>query len=666
VVHFTDLGAITQLLALVFAAYAIAATIAGVKTDRAALLISARRAVYLVAGLMLLTSVSLLASFVIHDFGAAYVYQHSSLAMPWYYTTTAFYSGQEGSLLYWATTLAVFAALAVVTARQGAGVLGPIVGAVLMGIEGFLLFVLNFISSPFNRIAIAPIDGLGLNPLLQDPGMIVHPPMLLLGYMSFSVPFAFAVAALITGQLDAGWLRDIRRWMLAAWGIQTIGLLLGMWWAYHVLGWGGYWGWDPVENAALLPWLTASAFLHSSMVQERRGALKVWNLALVLITFALCVFGTFEVRSGLISSVHSFAYSAVGSAYLIFLTVVILGACALFAYRLPRLRPDQEFESVVSREGSFLLNNFVLTGITFATLWGTLFPLLSQAAEGKQQTVGAVFYEQVNGPLFAVLIFLMGAGPLLAWRRASWRAFWRHVRWPLLIGLVTAGVLPLLGARNLWADLGFALCAFTAGTVGYEFWRGVRVRHRHGEGYAQALIMLVDRHRRRYGGYVVHLGLILLAVGAIGSHFFQVTREATLRPGQSVTTAGYVLTYNGVSDTTENSVEMIRGHFTLVTPQGQRREVAAGQRIFPNFPDQPTSLISITTSALTDLYVFVSVFNDDGSVGIRVFANPLVPLVWLGGSLMLLGGLLCWWPERRRIVAPSATSGLPEREAVPA
>src|SRR5262249_6219181 len=308
-----------------------------------------------------------------------------------------------GSLLYWAMMLAVFASVAVLLYRRTPAYLVPYMVAVLMSIEAFFLVVLNFVTTPFARTTLVPDDGAGLNPILQDPGMLVHPPMLLLGYMSWSVPFAFATAAMISGRLDARWLHTIRRWMLAAWTIQTTGLLLGAWWAYHVLGWGGYWGWDPVENAALLPWLTATAFLHSSMVQERRGTLKIWNLSLIVATFALAIFGTFEVRSGIITSVHSFAYSAIGPFFLGFLAVVLAGSIGLFVYRLPRLRPEHEFDSVLSREGSFLVNNFLLAGIAFATFWGTIFPILSAVVRGQTMTVGTAFYERVNGPLFLIL-----------------------------------------------------------------------------------------------------------------------------------------------------------------------------------------------------------------------------------------------------------------------
>jgi cytochrome c-type biogenesis protein CcmF len=646
-VHFSDLGMIAQMLALVFALYAIASSALGAHLARPALVASGRRAVLVVAALLMTAAVALIASFLEHDYGVRYVAEHASNAMPWYYTAAAFYGGQEGSLLYWGMMLALFSSLAVVLHRRAPAQLMPWVVAVLMSIEGFLLLVLNVVSSPFDRLTIVPVDGQGLNPLLQDPGMLVHPPMLLMGYMSWSLPFAFAIAALVTGQLDSRWLRAIRRWTLAAWAIQTTGLLLGAWWAYHVLGWGGYWGWDPVENAALLPWLTATAFLHSTMVQERRGTLKVWNLSLILLTFLLAIFGTFEVRSGIIQSVHSFAYSDIGPFFLGFLTVVLAVSIGLFVYRLPRLRPEHEFDSIVSREGSFLANNLLLTGIAFATFWGTIFPILSSVARGQTMTVGTAFYQQVDGPLFLALIFVMGVGPLLAWRRASRESLIRNFRWPALLAALVAVALPILGMRSLWAVAGFAVCAFAAATIIFEVWRGTLVRHKHGESYPTALGMLVARHRQRYGGYLVHLGLIVLAVGVIGSQFFQSQRDGLVERGQSLAVNGYTLTYQGVTDVTINGVETIKTHFTVTRDGNFIEDIYPGEQIFPGFESQPTSIVSITSYGLTDLYVFLAGFDGTTSATIRVFINPLVPLVWLGGALMLLGGILCWWPLRR-------------------
>jgi cytochrome c-type biogenesis protein CcmF len=647
-VHFSDLGVIALILAFGFAAYTLLAAVLGAVRAFPPLVASAKRGVLAVMFCLLLASAALAISFLSHDFGVVYVADQSNRSMPWYFVAAAFYSGQEGSLLYWALMLSVFSSIFIFTSRRAPAALVPYVIATLMGIELFFVLMLVTVSSPFVRFSHAPADGAGLNPLLRDPGMLIHPPTLLMGFMSFSLPFAFAVAAMITGRLDSEWLRSIRRWTLAAWGIQTAGLLLGMWWSYHVLGWGGYWEWDPVENAALFPWLISTAFLHSTMVQERRGMLKVWNLGLVIAAFALSIFGTFEVRSGLISSVHSFAYSPIGGYFLAFLCVVVLFSLGLFIFRLPRLRPEQEFDAVVSREGSFLLNNFLLVGITAATLWGTLFPLISQSFGHVSETVGAPFYNQVDGPIFVALLLAMGVGPLLAWRRTALHALWRNLLTPTLLAAACALILPLAGVRDVAANIGFTVCAFTAGAILYELWRGMRVRHKHGEPYPVALVLLIQRYRRRYGGYIVHLGLILLAVGIIGSHAFQQEHDANLTSGQAVTIGDYRLVFFGNADTTYPDVETIAAQLQ-VWHNGQLEEfIYPARNFYPNFQNEPASAISITTDNLTDLYVFLADWQGPSQASFRVFLNPLVPLIWCGGLLMLFGGIICWWPERRR------------------
>jgi cytochrome c-type biogenesis protein CcmF len=665
-VHISDLGVIALVLALGFSAYTLLAAVLGAVRACPSLVASARRGVLAVMLLLLLASAALVISFLSHDFAVVYVANQSNRSMPWYFVAAAFYSGQEGSLLYWALLLAIFATLFVLTSRRAPAALVPYVIATLMGIELFFVLTLVTVSSPFVRFAHAPADGAGLNPLLRDPGMLIHPPTLLMGFMSFSLPFALAVAALLTGRLDGEWLRAIRRWMLAAWSIQTAGLLLGMWWSYHVLGWGGYWEWDPVENAALFPWLLATAFLHSCMVQERRGMLKVWNLGLVLAAFAFSIFGTFEVRSGLISSVHSFVYSPIGGYFLAFLCVVVLVSLGLCLWRLPALRPEQEFDSLVSREGSFLLNNFLLVGITAATLWGTLFPLVSQAFAHLSQTVGAPFYTQVDGPLCALLLLAMGIGPLLAWRRTSSQALWRNLLIPTLLAAACAVLLPLCGVRDVAASLGFTLCTFTGGTVLYEIWRGMRVRHRHGEPYPLALFLLIGRYRRRYGGYIVHLGLILLAAGLVGSHVFQQETDANLRSGQSLVIGDYRLVFFGNADVTYPDVETIAAQLQIWHDGHLQGFVYPARNFYPHFQNEPASTIAITTDGrLSDLYVFLADWQGASRAAFRVFLNPLVPLIWCGGLLMLAGGIMCWWPAKRRRGSRSAQSLAPLFEQAP-
>ncbi len=670
--HFSDLGVIALFLALGFAAYTLVAAVLGTARAFPPLVASAKRGVLAVMFCLLLASAALVISFLSHDFGVVYVADQSNRSMPWYFVAAAFYSGQEGSLLYWALMLSVFSSLFIFTSRRAPAVLVPYVIATLMGIELFFVLTLVTVSSPFVRFPHAPADGAGLNPLLRDPGMLIHPPTLLMGFMSFSLPFAFAVAAMITGRLDSEWLRSIRRWTLAAWSIQTAGLLLGMWWSYHVLGWGGYWEWDPVENAALFPWLVSTAFLHSTMVQERRGMLKIWNLGLVIAAFALSIFGTFEVRSGLISSVHSFAYSPIGGYFLAFLCAVVLFSLGLFIFRLPKLRPEQEFDSVISREGSFLLNNFLLVGITAATLWGTLFPLISQSLGHVSETVGAAFYNQVDGPIFVALLLAMGVGPLLAWRRTAPHALWRNLLAPTLLAAVCALILPLVGVRDVAANIGFTVCAFTAGAILYELWRGMRVRHKHGEPYPVALVLLIQRYRRRYGGYIVHLGLILLAVGIIGSHAFQQEHDANLKSGQSVTIGDYRLVFFGNADTTYPDVETIAAQLQIWHNGQLQGFIYPARNFYPNFQNEPASAISITTDNLTDLYVFLANWQGPSQASFRVFLNPLVPLIWCGGLLMLFGGIICWWPERRRRrieytreIASAHSQAIPPQTAAP-
>jgi cytochrome c-type biogenesis protein CcmF len=671
-----DGGNLALLLAFAVAVYSATASLLGVRRGLPELAASARNGVVVVAALLTLTSCALLHGLLSHDFELRYVYEHSSRAMPEAALVTSFWGGQQGSLMLWAWGLSLLSLVVVLrhgTTRWSSGrfaadsvaAILPYVIAVLLGVEAFFLFILGFVASPFERLTFVPPDGRGLNPLLMDPGMRIHPPLLLTGYMSFTVPFAFAIAALAAGWVGRDWLRAARGWMLLAWTVQGCGLLMGAWWAYHVLGWGGYWGWDPVENVALLPWLTATAFLHTIMVQERRGMLKTWTLALAIITFALAIFGTFVVRSGVLTSVHSFAQSTIGPYFFGFLGAVLIGATALLLYRVPRLRTEGSFDTLLSRESAFLLNNLLLVGLAATVFWGTVFPLVSEAARGTKVAVGPPFYQQVTGPLLVALLLLMGAGPLLAWRYTSRPGLVRSLAGPAAVGALVGLALLGLGIEQGLAAVGAGAGAFVVAAVAVEVWRGVRSRQRSGQGPLGAAATLVARNRRRYGGYVVHLAMVLIAVGVIGSGH-QVERTVSLGPGEAATVGRYTLRSGGVAGYQEPGFQAAFARLQLEGPAGERLAVLEpDRRAYRNWEQQPVSGIAIHTTWpwLDDVYVVLVQTEAGNRATFHVFVNPLVLCIWAGGWLFLLGTVIAAWPEARPQVAGVRTA--PPREAVP-
>src|SRR5712664_2140652 len=549
----TLLGTLALWLALLVGVWGALAGFVGGLKDRPDLARSARNAVFAMCGALVVAVASLEWALFQHDFNVEYVAAYTSRNLPIFYTWSALYAGQKGSLLFWATVLALFGSLALWLTPRRQRALVPYVAAVVALVASFFLSVMLFGgANPFHRLAYTPLDGSGLNPQLQNPGMVFHPPMLYLGYISITIPFAFAIAALLSRRLDTGWIQAIRKWTLVSWLFLSIGITLGMWWAYVELGWGGYWAWDPVENASLLPWLTMTAFLHSVMIQEKRGMLKKWNLALIIGSWLLSIFGTFITRSGVISSVHSFTQSSVGYFFLAFLIISGVASFALYANRLPLLEAEARLESMVSREASFLFNNLLFIGIAFSVLWGTLFPILSELVQGVKITYGPATFNFVNIPLGLALLLLTGIGPLIAWRRASVPNLRRQFVAPLTGGALALLMLLAAGMRDLWALLAISFGAFVTVTVAQEFWRGVRARHRqYGEAWLLALGRLVARKRRRYGGYVVHIGIVMLFV-AFSGMAFKTETEATLRPGESVTLKSpygwtYTFTHLGVS-----------------------------------------------------------------------------------------------------------------------
>jgi len=650
----TDLGNIALWIALLIALWASVVGFVAGKTRRPDLMRSAERSIFAVWGLLVIASAGLMHALLTHDFNVEYVAAYTSRNLPVFYTWSAFYAGQKGSLLLWALVVSTFGSAALLVNRRKYPELMPYVAGTIAIIVVFFVATMVFASNPFERLGFTPADGRGLNPQLQNPGMVFHPPMLYLGYTSISVPFAFAVAALISGKLDTGWLHAIRKWTLLSWLFLSCGIVLGMWWAYVELGWGGYWAWDPVENASFLPWLTMTAFLHSVMIQEKRGMLKKWNIGLIVGSFLLSIFGTFITRSGVISSVHSFAQSNVGWFFLVFLILAAVVGFGLLAYRWPMLQAEAKLESMVSREAAFLFNNLILIVIAFSVLWGTLFPIISEAVRGTKVTVGPPFFNQVNVPLGLFLLLLTGIGPLIAWRRASTANLKRQFQWPVAAMLVTAAALGLVRMSDAWSIVAYALGAFVVVTVAQEFVRGTGARHRlHGEAYPLALVRLIGRNRRRYGGYVVHLGIVMLFAAFAGLAFKSDT-EVTLRPGQSVDVKSpygytYHITHQGISQyeqlnrfVTAASVDVTRAGKYIGTMKSEKRQHLDS---FGNPTFEPSTAVAIHSDLREDLYVvFAGAVNGTEEAVYRITINPLVWWVWYGGLVLAIGGLITLWP----------------------
>jgi cytochrome c-type biogenesis protein CcmF len=640
-----SLGQICIVGAFALAIYAIVASLLGARLKHHELIASAQNAAWATTALVTTAALTLLTAFAMHDFSLRYVWEHSNRAMPLDLVLAAFYSGQQGSLLYWATTLSVFSAIVLWQQRTPGPqrILMPYVTSVLMLTVGFMTLLLGFVASPFDALPRPPADGVGLNPLLYDEGMRIHPPMLLAGLMSWTVPFAFAIAALATGKLGNEWVQLSRRYAMVAWLILGLGNLLGAWWAYHVLGWGGYWGWDPVENVALMPWLVGTAFIHSIQMQERRGMLKAWNVGLVMVAFFLSIFGTFVVRSGILASVHAFALSAIGPYFLAFLTLVIVGSLGLLFWRLPGLRSDNQLDALLSREASFLINNLLFLGITFAIFWGTIYPLVAEALADQKVSVGPPFFKQVVGPLLGALLLLMGIGPLMPWRRASREHLLRNFIVPASSTLIGLATLFLLGVRDRFALFGFGLCLFVLGTIVQEFFRGALARHAAtGEHYLAALGNLVRRNNRRYGGYVVHLGILLIGAGAVGSQVYQQEAQASLAPGESMRIGGYTIVAHGIQTSTPTGVRVVDG---VLTVNGD--ELRPQKQFFENFQNQPSTRVGLRSTPVEDLYVVLSGWDGEEAnarVSVAVFVNPLVSWIWTGGLFLLFGSLISLWP----------------------
>jgi cytochrome c-type biogenesis protein CcmF len=654
-----DIGHVALVIAFALAVYSAGASLIAARTGQGDLWLSARNAVWAAVALTSLASAILVYSLVTRDFSLRYVTEYTSRDLSIPLTLSAWWAGQAGSLLLWSWLLAVFAGVVLIQNRRQNHELTPYTVAVIMANLTFFLGLVLFVENPFEKLPTTPADGFGLNPLLQNKGMLYHPPTLYLGYVGFTVPYAYAMAALMSGRLGNQWIYASRRWTLFAWLFLGAGNLLGAQWAYTVLGWGGFWGWDPVENASLMPWLTGTAFLHSVMIQQRRGMLKVWNIALIVITFGLCLFGTAVTRGGILSSVHAFSAGPLGWLLVGLIGVVLLVSLRLLWDRMTELRSDHELDSFISRESNFLLNNLILVGAAFAIFWGSIFPLLSEAVQGSSITVGPSFYNQVTGPIFLAMIVLMGLCPLIGWRKASRENLMRNFLIPVVLALGVAVLLYAQGVKSWPALLAFPSMAFVVVTSLQEFYRGVRARVRgHGDSLAWALPRLVWSNKPRYGGQIVHLGTILVAMGVAAYFMYSTSASGVLAPGDSLSVSGYELTYNRL-DERFTDTQQIASAELAVTRDGEPDGTVTPEKVVFLRQQSVMTNIGLRTGLREDLYVILDSIGEDGEISIQAFVNPLVTWIWIGGGVMLAGTVIAFWPDRRE---RRRTLQLPEME----
>jgi cytochrome c-type biogenesis protein CcmF len=662
-----SLGTFLLLTAFVVCSYAAAVSVVGARRRSRRLIESGVGAFYLVAAIMSAASAVIVHAFATNNYTIKYVSRYSDSAQPLFYKLTSYWGGLDGSIMFWVFLLAVFGSIAVYTNRERHRELIPYVVATISLVQMFFLFLMVIHNNPFETfLAEAPADGRGLNPLLQNPYMVIHPPSLYIGFVGMTIPFAFGLAALITGYLDDSWLRAVRRWTMVSWLFLSFGLTLGMIWAYEELGWGGYWGWDPVENAGLLPWFTATAFLHSVMVQERRGMLRVWNVTLVIVTFFLTIFGTFMTRSGVVQSVHAFGEDReLAWMFTIFMVAIVTVSFGFVIYRLPLLRARNELDSWASREAAFLVNNWILLFSALFVLFATMFPTLSEALTGERLTVGPPFFNKWMMPIGLALLLLTGIGPLLAWRKTTLGNLRYQILWPVAVAVVTTVVLYAAGLRVWVSGICFGLCAFVAGTISQEFWRGARVRQQAtGTDVVTALIGLVSRSRRRYGGYIVHVGIVLMFLGFAGEGY-KLDEQLVLKPGQQGTVGAFTVRSDGVKVTDDDQKQMVTGHVAVFENGREIGRMYPARWFFNKHEDQPTTEVAIRRSFWEDLYVVMPAYDlQTQSATLHVVVNPLVNWIWAGFGVLALGTLIALLPESAfafaaaRVPAGAATTGV--------
>ncbi|MBI4178888.1 heme lyase CcmF/NrfE family subunit [bacterium] len=607
-----------------------------------------RRSLMLSSTLVFAATGILVYAFFVNDFSIRYVASYSSINLPAGYRLAALWAGQEGSQLFWLFVLAVYSSAYMAVHRIERGDIHfHATGFVLLAVQLFFLIIVNVASDPYTRLDSPPPDGNGLNPLLQHPAMAIHPPMLYTGFVGMTVPFACAMGALITGRLDAAWIKKCRVWTIFSWTILAIGIMLGGRWAYDELGWGGYWAWDPVENASFIPWLTATAFLHSVMIQERRGMLKIWNMSLISLTFLLTIFGTYMTRSGVVASVHSFARQPLlGGIFLAFIGLTAVFAFGLIVWRYPALKAEHRIESFLSREAVFLFNNVVLLGLAFAVLFGTMFPTFFEMVKGTRISVGPQFFNQVTIPLFLALLILTGIGPTIAWRKSSPGQLLKNFLAPLLGAALAVGLLWAGGVNQPKALAGIGSVVFVLGCLLLEFIRDTRARQRSTkESFLPALVRLMGKNRRRYGGYIIHAGVAVTALGIIASSSYQVHREAELGPGQEMRIERFRLIMRGLTEGRLPNATWVRATVDVFDAEKNIGRIFAEKRLYEK-TEQPHTETGLISRVFYDFYVVLAGWTAEGAAILHVYVNPLVSWVWLGGAVLAAGAVLCLWPGK--------------------
>ena len=649
-----ETGQLALALAFVVSIYAALASFLGVARRSPELLASGRYGMYSVPALLTVATAALIYAFVSNDFSVRYVAENSSLAMPSAYTWVAFYAGNAGSMLYISVIFALIAVAAIITIRKTLPYTSPYAVGIMALVLAFFLGVMVFLANPLARSEIIPMDGQGINPLLVHFGMFIHPPLQMAGLISVAIPFSIAMGALLAGKGgNDEWVDQGRLWGMIAWLILTIGLLLGSWWAYTILGWGGYWAWDPVENSALMPWLAMTAFVHSIMVQKRRGMFRMWNIVIIIIAFTMAQLGMFINRGGPVPSVHSFAQSAMGWLFLAFMAVTLMASIAAFVWKSESLRSRGRLESLLSRESAFLAQNILFLTVAFVTLWGTIFPIFSEAASDTVVTVGQPFFNRVNGPILLVIVLLMGVGPALPWRRASLGTMFATLRLPLAAALVVGVALFALGFTRPVALVAYMTCALVVAGILHEWFRGTLSRHRRGEPYHLAFVRLLSANRPRYGGYVVHLAIIMLASGAIASSFYSVQRDFAMRPGETRSLGEYTFTYIGTTHASFPDREEDYARFEVYSGDEYLGIMEPFRAEYPSFRIASTQG-AIHSTPVEDFYIVPSEFTGDGQGIFRVLINPMVWWMWASGPIMALGTLLALSPRRRSVPAPAS------------